>query len=326
MKNINNICKHISTTILVILTIITLASCSKEEIADDEKFPEEDITLIDGRIVFADQSTFDNHVDWLLDNQFNENVIQKFYEDIEFKSMRSVYKKGMGMMDSYPDFFDFIESYPNVFEAVEYPDKSILYECEGQKLHAYFANIDGLYQIGNKICRISWNSYFEIRSGNTSLIPELFKNPEKIDNEEIFVHTVSEDSKRTQYYYATDYYGDPPNELDNYRMVSRHYKTILPGEKYYYVRTTSQKKKWYGWIQNDVDWVKVSWDDGYYAYSSGGTQYPVSGNTCTDYGSDVDILVQITNPAVDFSASYLWTTHSAKRGNDEEEREVDFWQ
>lgn len=236
--------------------------------------------------------------------------------------MGSIYQKGMDMMDNYSEFLEFVDKYPRVFEPVTYPDGSTLYECEGQKLHAFFANSDGLYQVGEKICRISWYSYYEILTGNTGLIPELYKDANKINNEEIFVLTASEDSKRTQYYYRTDYFDDPsPKE---HRMVSRHYKTWLPGPKYYYIRTTAQKKNWLGaWVREKIEYVKVSWPSGT-VYSSGGQEYPVTGNTGTDR-ENVDIILVVTSEAVDFSTSYIYCTHKGKRGDVVKTRSTDFF-
>jgi hypothetical protein len=282
----------------------------------------DEVTLLDGRIVFPSMESYDAHIKWIFENQLKKDAIRNYYSALGFKSMNDYYREGLAMMDNWEDFLAFTEKYPRVFEAVEYPDGSVFYECEGLKLHAYFANTDGLYQIGNKICRISLDAYYEISNGDASLIPKLFLDPEDIKEKEILTEVPSVESKRTQYYYRIDNF----TADGKHRLVSRHYKTTVGYPRYYYVRSTAQKKVLFAWPQENIDMIHVSWTDGYYYFTSGGPIHYVSAWSATNYNdSDVDILVQITDLEIDFATSYLYTTHSGQRGTQYRDRSVDAW-
>lgn len=304
--------------------IVLSFGCSKETIQKDNILPEMgEVTLLDGRIVFPSEEYFDAHIKWIFENQLNGKAIKSYYSDLGFKSMNDYYREGLAMMDKYEDFIAFVEKYPRVFEPVTYPDGSVLYECEGLKLHAYFANKDGIYQIGDKICRIALNAYYEIANGDASLIPKLFLDPENIKEQEIYTEVPSIDSKRTQYYYAINNF----TADEEHRLVSRHYKTTVGYPRYYYVRSTAQKKGLFGiWVQEDISNIHVSWTDGYYYFTSGGPIHYVSAWSATNYNdSDVDILVQMTDLDIDFATSYLYTTHSGTRSSVFRTRSLDAW-
>ena len=158
--------KKILYFIFVFAVLSLLQSCQKdsgEPISINKSYnniyAKSNILAVKGILCFKDTTAFKSHIQWIYDNQDKPELIKSFNDKMNFKSMFSVYTKGINIENEL-EFKDYLKKHPNTF----YPiiiDSSVFYEIASPVVLAYIANENGIFQIGNKICRISFNYYYE---------------------------------------------------------------------------------------------------------------------------------------------------------------------
>jgi len=220
----------------------------------------------------------------------------------------SIYKDGMKLLSDMERFKVFANKYPRVFEPVMYEDNSLIYELEAPPIFAYVANKDGIFQVGTKICRVSFYNYYELFDGDETKIPKLFLDPSEINDSAIGIKPTLTQSKG-QYYYRNNYFSE------HWRMCSRHYESTVAGLYCYRMRTTGQHKVLGIWWQASIYYIQVSWDEGYfYQENNPGFRYNIQSQFYYYYNEpDIDIVMQYTESPIIFSTSYCFTTHRGIR-------------
>lgn len=247
-------------SVLLSLLISFLIGCSEKTLNDNSGTKIEPILdkyMHNGRLVFKDQETYQNHLNWILLNQATPDVIKSFNSGIGLVSMKEIYDAGMELVDNHEDFLAFVEKYPRVFERATYIENSMIFDIEAPVDYAYLANEDGLFQVGKIIYRVSYNYTIEIFDGDETKIPLILVYDGSIKDPSIKSEPTSSGAK-TQLYYRIDEF---PN---GDRMVSRHNVVYVDGHYRYSVRTTGQTRVLGIWWQKKLNYIEVSWDDGYY--------------------------------------------------------------
>ena len=214
---------------------------------------------------------------------------------------------------------EFIKSYKNVFHATEV-DGSIIQDLQTPSVISYFANENGVYQIGGRIIRVAYNYYYVIPNGDDSLLSLVINaKQDEVSCDKVEVYPTREEGK-SQIHYHTDYFADA-----NYRIVARINLTLTDGTRYWEAETNSQKKNALGiWLGKKLDGVWVQWSTGYYVYN--GIQYPcASGN---DGGSSYQTIKHnfclmpdshYISSLLDLDASFMQTIHKVEYGTDDAE-------
>ena len=164
---------------------------------------------------------------------------------------------GMELVDKHDDFLLFVEKYPRVFERATYIENSMIFEIEAPANYAYLANEDGLFQVGNTIYRVSYNFTIEITDGDETKIPLILSYDESIKDPSVKAKPTSLGAK-TQLYYMVD------NFPNGDRMVSRHNETLQDNHYVYSINTTGQTRVLGIWWQKKLNYIEVSWAEGYY--------------------------------------------------------------
>jgi len=316
MKNFIKIfkdCLNVIVLLIIFSTVIVTTGCQKEEMIEptpinDIVIKDYKVVVINDRLFFEDSTSFTNYQNWIFKNYDKPELIDSKNEGIGFISMMSIYREGMNFDGDDPGFTMYLKQYPNVFHPVEF-DNSIIYELEAPCVLAYIANKDGLYQIGDKICRVTFNHYYEIRNGDESKIPMLFIPAEKVNDIAISVTNTKKNSNlKGQYSYRTSYFNSKN------RIVARLYEDKIGYYWYFRARTTSQKKSLGIWFRKKIDYVSLSWPSGYYYEQNNPYKFdiPASYYRKNDDSNIEDPFV-ISEGRVDRSKSVCTITHEGKR-------------
>lgn len=303
-------------SVLLSLLISFLVGCSEKTLNDNPGTKIEPILdkyMHNGRLVFKDQETYQNHLNWILLNQATPDVIIRFNSGMGLVSMKEIYDAGMDLVDNHIDFLAFVEEYPRVFERATYIENSMIFDIEAPINYAYIANQDGLYQVGNTIYRVSYNHTIQIMDGDETKIPLILSYDGSIKDPSIGAKPTSFGAK-TQLYYAVSEF------TNNERMVSRHYEDYVDNHYVYSVRTTGQKRVLGIWWQMKLNYIEVSWDEGYWRdcyYTMGGScpmyPYNILSWTFPAYDkADQYYILLTTQYDVLFDVSYCLATHKGQ--------------
>lgn len=255
-KNLFNGFWRFTGVILLNLFLLFCFSCQKEE--PEANLPidvNEGITFQDGRLIFKDENTFINHQRWLLENQGNRQLISDKNKAFGFKSMTEIYYEGMQLEEMDPLFLSYVDKYPNIFIKRFY-DNSTLYMLPHSTILCYVANKDGIYQIGDKINRISGDYIYQIT--DESKIDMLFLHKDQISNKDVkIIHTVSDSkgdwAQRTRVF-AHD---------NRFRMVSSLRINFTDLYYYYEILSNPQKRTLGIWGRSQLS-TRSACGDGYY--------------------------------------------------------------
>jgi len=303
-------------TVIISLLISMLVGCNEKiqnENPGNEIEPTLDKYMHDGRLVFKNQETYQNHLNWILINQATPDVIIRYNSGIGLVSMKEIYDEGMELVDNHDALLAFVEKYPRVFERATYIENSMIFDIEAPLNYAYIANKDGLYQVGNTIYRVSYNHTIQIIDGDETKIPLILSYDESIKDPSIGAKPTSFGAK-TQLYYSTDYF------TDNERMVSRHYENYVDNHYVYSVSTTGQKRVLGVWWQKKLNYIEVSWEEGYWRdcyYTIGGScpMYPfliLPWTFPANDKADLDYIFLTTQYDVLFDVSYCLAIHKGQ--------------
>jgi hypothetical protein len=269
------------------------------------------ISILNGRMVFKDTATFYQHLRWIYKNQGKPALITQFNKNNGFESMMAIYNYGM-KLDNKSDFEAYLKRYPNSFYAIKI-DSSVFYELPASIGLAYLSNKNGIFQVGNDICRITFDNFLEIRNGNTSKISSLLLPLNQISDKDIKISSTHGTLKYAhQYSYRTAYFSNKK------RIVARLYTELIDGGlgtfTEYSARTTSQKKS-LGWWQRRISDVGVGWDQGYCKDLLGNTyNIPAYYDHKTDKADIKRVVFQATF-TVDNSHSTCLAKHYGKDGS-----------
>ncbi|MDA3910799.1 MAG: hypothetical protein PF448_05535 [Bacteroidales bacterium] len=116
----------------------------------------------------------------------------------------------------------------------------------------------GVYQIGDKICRVSYDYYFEIENGNEARISEITNASQLINDREVKSNMTHVETRDYYHGYRTVYFAS------NKRMVGRLRVNDIGGSTWYFITNSSQKKILGVWVGNKFMRLRVRWDAGYY--------------------------------------------------------------
>jgi len=279
--------------LLIIIIIGLLFSCQKSNDSNIERNASQieslGINLFNGRMVFKDTTTFRKHLQWIY-KQVNNNseAIESFNKTKNFTSLMQIYNYGMNLEKE--DFNKYLIKYPNAFSPIEI-DTSIFYELPSLIGFAYIANKDGLFQIGDIICRITLDNFFEIINGDELRIPKLFLPINSINDKNIHIYSIHEDQNRYKhlYSYKTTYFSSKK------RIVARLYWDRVNGGigtyTEYSARTTSQRKRFGAWWQRKINKISVSWGQGYISDYAGNTDVITSHYYSKSNSADIRKIV-----------------------------------
>lgn len=272
-----------------------------------QQYNKDGIKNNNGRLVFENREAFDKYIQWIFENQDNSEMIESKNELLDFQSMLKIYEVGMAKDQTSPEFKSYIKLYPNVFEAVEF-DNSTIYELQAPNVIAYIANKDGVYQIGNTIYRMSLNCSYEITDGDESKLAIVVSANGDVNLENVNVN-MTNTSEKGEYGYRTEYFDS------NHRIVAR-LREFQPSNLWYYeARTTAQKKSWGIWVQENIAWVRVQWDAGYFYEMYSQVKIDIDAYVSPNDLDDIKRTFAITNSSykIDFSRSFCKITHKGCR-------------
>lgn len=255
------------------------ASAKKPRAISDDEIMKDLPEVKDGRLVFKDSICFADYVQWLFDNQDNAEKIYEVNASIGFVSMHEIYDKGLEILcESKSVTCPYIEEHPTVFHAEEV-DGSIIQDMQSLDLVGYIANEYGLFQIGGKIYRSTYDYTYCITNGDESKINTLLGlNAEKTGDSFILSHPTffKMSQTRADYSYRTAYF---PSGKE--RTVARLRGGYFPDlqSSVYEAETDAQKKVLGVWVGYKLDGVSLSWNNGNYTYY-------YTGPYAVQYGTD----------------------------------------
>jgi len=147
---------------LFVLTV-TLAGCKKDSETTQNESENTGIQLKNGYLVFKDSITFIQHLDWIQQNRFNAEVIERFNANIGFKSYRQIYNYGSSIMNM-DDFDNYKSKYPECFKKIVLEDNTIFWEMPIEFTSSFYVNHNGIYQIGETIYRTTPDYFFSTKN------------------------------------------------------------------------------------------------------------------------------------------------------------------
>lgn len=170
--------------------ILTLNSCSEKgqiappnvEITNIGK----DVTFKDGRLVFKDSLAYNQHLNWIVQNANNPFEIKQFNNQIGLASLNSIYEAG-GNIQNHDDFTKYVDCNKNAYNVVDF-DNSFIYERSCPLIISFLGNQDGLFQIGDQLCRYSGSYLLTTTDKTQSTIKQLFLPISEISKGKITVN------------------------------------------------------------------------------------------------------------------------------------------
>lgn len=297
-------CRHLwSISILSLLAVLIITSCTKEEAKLQDNLPVfNDITFHNGRLIFKDVETFMDHQKWLSDNQNNPQLIAERNKALGLKSMTEYYLEGMKLEENDPKFVDYVAEYPSVFNKEIY-DNSTLYVLPHSIILCYIANGDGIFQVGDQIYRIVQNYIY--RTGDESKIELLFLPKDQIPTKDVNISlTRPEPGTKSDLGQRTEYFTND----DRFRIVSsliEHYITDLYlGTGWYYdIRTNPQKRTLGVWLGAQLN-TKSANGNGYWYFPNDGVQHLIYPDYEESTGVTQYYIVFCGGSPIDLNASY----------------------
>lgn len=297
-------------TCVILVTSIMLTSCDKEESlqvqpsnvnGDVSYFSSSSVENVNGRLVFQDSASFSCYIDWAMKNQDDSEMMLSIAESNNVTSMAKIYNDGLEMEEGTKEFDSYVEQSPNVYFMEKF-DGSIIYERQAPLIFAYICNKDGVYQIGEKICRVSYDHYYEIINGNESRISEIINSSQLINDNEVKSNKTQIETRDSYHGYRTVYFAS------NKRMVGRLRINNIGGNTWYFITNSSQKKILGVWVGNKFMRLRVCWNAGY--YRDPGSSTPNSNISISAYDSGY-LSVQNLERAYCISFQPVITSYSA---------------
>ena len=302
MKNFNLLKVAICVMAVVSVTMFN-SGCEKENLEDlkqtsNLKNPrivsDDDIMknlpeVKDGRLVFEDSLSYACYVQWLFENQDETDKIYGVNASLGFVCMHEIYDKGLDvLLESESITCPYIEEHPAVFHASEV-DGSIIQDMQALDLVGYIANEYGIFQVGKKIYRSTYDYTYCITNGDESQIETMLNlKGEKtgypyISSNPTFFITQT----RGQYSYRTAYFPG-----DKRRLVARLSGGYFPelNSSVYEAEADGQRKIG-GWIGWKLDSISIASEYGrYYWY--------YTGSLAQQYGTDRHLVIMLAGNAV----------------------------
>ncbi len=248
---------------------------------------ENGIVQKNGRLIFKDTLRFVKHINWVVDNQQTFEKINKFNEQLDLISLKSIYLEGLFIKDSIL-FKKITSASPDIFNVFQY-DSAKFVELTCPNALAYIANKDGIYQIGNIVTKVSKLGFINVNYNNEDQIDKLSKM-NSLNNKKELQSLLKQNNTKlttTQTYYNTAY------RDDKHRLVARGTNYSSDGFFYKESRSTTQRKHLGAWFRSDLSGnVGVSYS-GIRCYKDINNQIinlPVSNSI---YTSDSDIALTV---------------------------------
>ena len=145
-----------------------------------------DVTFKDGRLVFKDSLAYNQHLNWIVQNANNPFEIKQFNNQIGLASLNSIYEAG-GNIQNHDDFTKYVDCNKNAYNVVDF-DNSFIYERSCPLIISFLGNQDGLFQIGDQICRYSGSYLLTTTDNAQSTIKQLFLPISEISKGKITVN------------------------------------------------------------------------------------------------------------------------------------------
>ncbi len=292
---------------------VTLAGCKKDREANQNESTNSGIQLKNGYLVFKDSVTFNEHLNWIIQNETNPEVINEFNRKLGFISFSEVYDKGMRIADPV-EFEDYRSKNPDCFRKIILEDNSEFWEMPMASILSYLTNINGVYQIDETIYRATEEYLFSTE--NEDKLPIIIKTSLAI-NDNLIEKVAGQIVKnlKGQVSYKTAYF-----VWNDRRIVARIYHNDVGSMTYYEARTTSQQKNWSGvWVYAKIPLLLQSSNEGYYRYVIGGDgslsdpiSIPASYDPKTDHDNFIRTLLT-TNHEVSLWNSSCLVYHRGER-------------
>ena len=318
--------------IVVIMAMFMVVGCEKDEtsVSDQQQTvrkpqPISDMEVmqylpevVDGRLVFKDSVSYVKYVKWLFENQCNTEKIYSLNGLSNFVSMQQVYDEGLKSLEQCEDVRnDFINTHKNVFYEVEV-DGSIIQDMQSPPVLSYILNEYGVYQIGKKIIRVSYNYCYSIIDGDESKISVVIDaKGDELDIANVEISPVIRNvTKYGEYSYRTSYFSNTKK-----RIVSRLTWATVSGSGFdwWFAETNSQQKILGVWLGRQLDGVWVSWPAGYWYEWGSSTAIAISANnqgSASNQTIKIAFLTVTTGTVVDKASSWLASTHTGKDGSE----------
>lgn len=294
-------------SLIIMCFFFSLISCEKEDASQNKPTltnNKSEISAINGRLVFVDQSAFTNCLNWIYNHQNSpEEIIQNFGV-YDYHSMMEIYNTGMNKDKNSEEFSQYCKAHSGTFAKLNF-EESEIYELQAPSILAYIANENGIFQIGKQIIRVTSQYTYTILNGDESKIAMLMQPVESISDLSIEVKPTQ--ITKGEYSYRTAYFDS------KHRLVARLTSQLIGNFYYYNARSTAQKKNALGiWVQEDISAVYLSWLKGY-AWD-GSTNYTIATASYAVYNnSDLErTVIWITNPVI-FGSSSCIATHTGTR-------------
>ncbi len=320
MKTKQNKMKKQNVLIYGLISMLFLITACQKELDNDihDLNPIADCYLKDGRLVFQDDETFKEHLEWIYSNQANPDIIKNKYNTLGLTSLMVVYDNGMDLVDDENVFQQYVTKHPTAFHKVNF-DSSIIYELPTASILAYIVNENGIYQVGDKIFRTTFDYFLELSTNNISKLDELLLPISQINDSYIKVKTSGADNglksggnygQYGEYSYRTAYM-EP-----DLRIVARLKTWGADGATFFEARTTAQKKGIFGiWFKKIISEVHLSWSQGQVKFYSWDESVILSaGDYSEESASDIKKTVTFVFYPIDLSQSSCIASHMGIHG------------
>jgi len=295
--------------LLILTMVFFFTQCSKEDgIVTNVEINslKNGITSKNGRLIFNDSTALFKHVNWIIENQNNPEVIEEFNKEHGIVSLNTVFQKGMDINDE-KEFKAYINNHSNAF-VTDYYDDGELIDLPCPNAISYIANEYGIFQVGNIASKVLKNTIINEPYINEATLAML-KDRNEVRQLKLTIH---------QQYYKTAY------RSSKYRLVARvKVYSYSNGWHIYDGTSTTQRKRWGVWTRSDLAGeVRVTWNyKMYYKDNNGVGHYEYNSGTKGDGGSHVSTTVFSYNSynydkQVNLSYSWCKVTHSTRDVDD----------
>jgi hypothetical protein len=261
--------------ILILAISLIFNSCQKESFLKDEPANiSEAITDVshnglsskNGRIIFNDSTVFQKHINWIIENQDNPEIIKTLNKNLGIISLNSVFQKGMEIEDETK--FEAYRQKHSIAFIIEVSENEKLIEQTCPTVISYLANENGVFQIGNTVSKVTANQiYTEVFSSEVQVTELSDKSKEELTSKLKGAGvTISTEYVKTKY----------RGSKHKYRLVAKvRLYSYSNGWNIFEGITYTQRKRCGVWTYSDLAGdVTVSWDNTLcYKDGNNNTQY-----------------------------------------------------
>lgn len=230
--------------VILILSILTIISCTKEELSNQEF----EFNILNDVLVFKSDSDFKKAVEMII--EFPEKFEEKV-SALNFESFKDLYKK-----ISLEEIEQLILTQNNFITKVIDDGEEYIEPIIDSPVLRKLLNEDGIIIVGNTAYKYTYDKVYIVSNDQLNKLYELDLSnlpSKKIIRESIKLFDSEQATSRIVASYCNDYFTDP-----DFRGVGKIHNNFYPTYSEVRVTTSNWEKKWYGWTRIKANFLSQS--------------------------------------------------------------------